>query len=98
LSLRPSAYAQKVQNKALNFTPAIQTSTDEAKAVKGRKKNKGDDDARESARREAEGNRRERETLGIPTRKKRKRMAVEAGHEIEYDFRLSNFIPTQLGL
>jgi ribonuclease P protein subunit POP4 len=98
LSLRPSAYAQKVQNKALNFTPAIQTSTDEAKAVKGRKKNRGDDDARESARREAEGKRREREILGIPTRKKRKRMAVEAGHEIEYVLSLPNSIPTQLGL
>jgi hypothetical protein len=83
LSLRASAYKQKVQNKPLNFTPAIQTNTDESKAVIGRKKNRGDDDAREAARSQADEKRENRQGMEIPARKKRKRAAVEAGHEIQ---------------
>jgi len=82
--LRPIAYTQKVANKALNFTQGKQAPTDEAKAVKGRKKNLGDPSSRETARKDALEKQEERRKLEVPGRGKRKRAVLDAGQEIEY--------------
>ena len=83
LSLRQSAYTQRIQNKALNFSSSIQTTSDEAKAVKGRKRNQGDLGALEVARKAAKDKEQERRSLEIPGRGKRKRAVLDAGQEIE---------------
>jgi hypothetical protein len=84
LSLRQSAYTQRIQNKALNFNSSIQTTSDEAKAVKGRKRNQGDRSSLEVARKAAKDKEQERRNLEIPSRGKRKRAVLDAGQEIEY--------------
>jgi hypothetical protein len=84
LSLRQSAYTQRIQNKALNFNSSIQNSSDEAKAVKGRKRNQGDAGALEVARKAAKDKEQERRNLEVPGRRKRKRAVLDAGQEIEY--------------
>lgn len=86
LQLRQSAYTTRIQNKALNFSSSIQTSSnlDEAKAVRGKKRNRGDAASLEVARREAEGKEKERRKLEVGGRGKRKRAVLDAGQEIEY--------------
>jgi len=68
----------------LNFSSSIQTTSDEAKAVKGRKRNQGDSGALEVARNAAKDKEQERRSLEIPGRMKRKRAVLDAGQEIEY--------------
>jgi hypothetical protein len=73
-----------VQNKALNFQPGIQDNRDEAKAVRGKKRNRGDVDARESARKAAEDKQAEIKGLEVMGRGKRKRAVLDAGQEVSY--------------
>jgi ribonuclease P protein subunit POP4 len=93
LSLRPAAYTQKVLNKALNFHQSKQAPTDEAKAVKGRKKNRGDSASLEAARQDAREKAEERRKLEVPGRGKRKRTVLDAGQEIEYVPSPSSHLP-----
>lgn len=82
LSISQSSYTSKVKNKAINFKPGSSATTDEAKAVKGRKRNRGDPDALEAARKAAGEKEETRRKLGIPNRKKRKRAVIDAGAEL----------------
>jgi len=68
----------------LNFIQGKQAATDEAKAVKGRKKNLGDASSRDAARKEALEKQEDRRKLEVMGRGKRKRAVLDAGQEIEY--------------
>lgn len=84
LSLSRSGYISKVQNKALNFNPTTQLYTDEAKAVRGRKRNRGDPESRDGARRSAMDKEEGRRKLAIPNRGKRKKAVLDAGAELTW--------------